>query len=234
MDGVKPTGILTDQCASIEAGIRHVLGPDTVHRYCSWHILHKLSSKWRFVSDKAKDKKGKSDKVQPNKVNVKSDKVQEKKNEKSGKVKEVVYKSKTKQEFEEKWLKLMEELGKQNDPWFRGIFALREKWVPVYLNGQFWAGMTSTQRVESMNHFLNSYLTKRESLKEFVENFEISLKSIWQNKNAADHKSKFKIPMTHYELPMEAQLQRCYTNDIFYKCQQQFRKCVSLSCKLVE
>lgn len=75
---------------------------------------------------------------------------------------------------------------------------------------------------------------ERESLKEFVENFEVALKSIWQNENDADHKSKFKIPMTHYELPMEAQLQRCYTNDIFYKCQQQFRKCVSFSCKLVE
>lgn len=75
MDGVKPVGILTDQCTSIEASIRHVLGPDTVHRYCSWHILHKLPSKWGFVSDKAKDKKGKSDKVQPYKVKVKLDKI---------------------------------------------------------------------------------------------------------------------------------------------------------------
>jgi hypothetical protein len=80
--------------------------------------------------------------------------------------------------------------------------------------------MTSTQRVESMNHFLNAYLTKRESLKDFVENFEAALKTIWQNENDADHKSKFRIPMLHYELPMEAQFQKSYTNDIFYKCQQ--------------
>lgn len=105
------------------------------------------------------------------KKTAKADKVKEKKSENSDKVKEVVYKSNTIVEFEEKWLKLMVDLGKQNDPWFRGIFELREKWVPVSLNGQFLAGMTSTQHVESMNAFLNSYLTRRESLKDFVENF---------------------------------------------------------------
>lgn len=46
MNGLKPGGILTDQCASIDSGIRHVLGPQTLHIYCLWHILHKLPSKW--------------------------------------------------------------------------------------------------------------------------------------------------------------------------------------------
>jgi zinc finger SWIM domain-containing protein 3 len=46
MGGIKPGAILTDQCASIEAGIHEVLAANTVHRYCSWHILHKLTSKW--------------------------------------------------------------------------------------------------------------------------------------------------------------------------------------------
>lgn len=232
MDGVKPGGILTDQCASIEAGIRHVLAPETVHRYCAWHILHKLPTKWGQVSNKEK----KSDKTVDAKEKkiAKADKIKEKKTENSEKVKEVVYKSKTIVEFEEKWLKLMVDLGKENDAWFRGIFELREKWVPVFLNGQFWAGMTSTQRVESMNAFLNSYLTRRESLRDFVENFESALKSIWQNENTADHKSKYTAPRLHYFLPMESQFQQSYTNDIFYKCQEEFRKCVNLSCKMIE
>lgn len=237
MNGVKPRGILTDQCASIESGIRHVFGPETVHRYCSWHILHKLPTKWGNVSDKGNEKNKENSKEEKSektrKKSAKSDKVKEKKSENSDKVKEVVYKSQTIGEFEEKWIKLMDDLGKENDPWFRGIFELREKWVPVFLNGQFWAGMTSTQRVESMNNFLNSYLTKRESLKDFVENFEAALKSIWQNENDADFKSKFRAPKLHYELPMEAQFQRCYTNEIFYKCQHEIRKCANLSCKLV-
>lgn len=228
MNGVKPRAILSDQCASIESGIRHVFGQETVHRYCSWHILHKLPTKWGNVTDKGNEKSVKTDKKRD-----KTDKVKEKKSEKSDKVKEVVYQSQTRGEFEEKWTKLMDDLGKENDPWFRGIFELREKWVPVFLNGQFWAGMTSTQRVESMNNFLNTYLTRRESLKDFVENFEAALKNIWQNENDSDFKSKFRAPKLHYELPMEAQFQRCYTNEIFYKCQYEIRKCANLSCKLV-
>jgi hypothetical protein len=43
---------LTDQCPSIEVGIRNVIEPETVHRFCSWHILHKLSTKWGFVENK--------------------------------------------------------------------------------------------------------------------------------------------------------------------------------------
>lgn len=245
MNGVKPRGILTDQCGSIESGIRHVFGQETVHRYCSWHILHKLPTKWGHVSTKVKEVRGSnsnevqevvsldSDKV-TNNNKAKIEKVKEKKAEKSDRVKEVVYKSRTKEEFEVKWIKLMDDLGKTNDAWFRGIFDLREKWVPVFLNSQFWAGMTSTQRVESMNNFLNSYLRRRESLKDFVDNFEAALKNIWQNENTADFQSKYKAPKLHYDLPMEEQFQRSFTNEIFYKCQQEFRKCVNLSCKLIE
>ncbi|XP_078177501.1 protein FAR1-RELATED SEQUENCE 4-like [Carex rostrata] len=172
-------------------------------RYCSWHILHKLPTKWGNVSDNGNEKIKEKNSVKTDKKRVKSDKVKEKKSEKTEKVKEVVYNSQTRGEFEEKWIKLMDDLGKENDPWFRGIFELREKWVP------------------------------RESLKDFVENFEAALKNIWQNENDADFKSKFRAPKLHYELPMEAQFQHCYTNEIFYKCQHEIRKCANLSCKLV-
>jgi MULE transposase domain len=53
MGGVKPAAILTDQCSSIEKVIENVLSPHTVHRFCSWHILHKLSAKWDNVDDKS-------------------------------------------------------------------------------------------------------------------------------------------------------------------------------------
>lgn len=87
MNGVKSGGILTDICASIESGIWHVLGPETVHRYCSWHILHKLPTKWGNVSDKVNEKRSpKSDKVKEQKF-AKSDNVKEKKSAKSDKVK---------------------------------------------------------------------------------------------------------------------------------------------------
>lgn len=45
MKGVKPGAILTDQCKSIEIGVKHELR-GTLHRFCAWHITHKLSTKW--------------------------------------------------------------------------------------------------------------------------------------------------------------------------------------------
>jgi hypothetical protein len=84
MGGVKPIGILTDQCSSIEFGIRTVFGSDTIHRYCSWHILHKLSSKWGNI---------------------------EHKDALTILVKDVVYTSLTESEFKERWDNLMAEIG---------------------------------------------------------------------------------------------------------------------------
>ncbi|XP_078156101.1 protein FAR-RED IMPAIRED RESPONSE 1-like [Carex rostrata] len=178
MNNVKPAGVLTDQCPSIELGVKHVFGEETVHRYCSWHILHKLPTKWENVGNKS---------------------------EKTKWVKSVVYDSQTRQEFEQKWLSLMVKVGKQNDAWFKGIYAMRERWVPAFLSTQFWAGMTTTQRVESMNAFLNAYLTRRESLKHFVSSFEEALGNIWQRENTADHDSKFRAHKVNSELPMEYQ-----------------------------
>lgn len=207
MNNVKPGGILTDQCPSIELGIKHVFGEETVHRYCSWHILHKLPTKWGQVDNKS---------------------------EKTKWVKAVVYDSKTREEFEEKWLSLMDKVGKQNDAWFKGIYAMRDKWVPAFLSSQFWAGMTTTQRVESMNAFLDRYLKMRESLRDFVHSFEEALGDIWQRENTADHDSKFRAHRVNSELPMEYQYQTTYTNEIFLKVQEQFTLCMNLSCNLID
>ena len=206
MNGVKPGGILTDQCASIELGVKHVFGSETTQRYCSWHILHKLPTKLGR---------------------------REKESNVSSQVKEVVYYSQSVDEFEEKWVKLMDKIGKADDPWFTDIFEMREKWVPVYLNSQFWAGMNTTQQVESMNAFLDNYLTRRESLKGFVECFDEALRSIWEREHKADHDSKYRAHKCNSDLPMEYQFQEKYTNEIFLKCQEQFTLCMNLSCNLV-
>lgn len=98
MGGVKPGSILTDQCPSIEVGIRNVLEPETLHRFCSWHILHKLSTKWGFFEGCFPDL-----------------------------VKDVFYGSLTPSEFETNWNKLMAEIGYQNDPWFTSMLGIRHR-----------------------------------------------------------------------------------------------------------
>ncbi|KAF2322765.1 hypothetical protein GH714_030396 [Hevea brasiliensis] len=50
MGDTHPHVILTDQCESIRAAIREVM-PETRHRFCLWHILSKLSEKFKGVED---------------------------------------------------------------------------------------------------------------------------------------------------------------------------------------
>lgn len=140
MNGVQPEAILTDQCQSIENGIRKTL-PQSLHPYCSWHILHKLSSQFGGLANKE---------------------------DLSLKVKQVVYQSLTTQEFEERWMRLKAYIGYQNESWFLDLYQIREKWVHFSTN-KFWAGMTTTQRAESMNAFLRNFLTRKSTLGQFVD-----------------------------------------------------------------
>lgn len=76
------------------------------------------------------------------------------------KVKSVVYGSITTQDFEERWPNLRGYIGYQDDTWFDGLYKIRPNGVPVYLNHMFWAGMTTTQRAESMSALLTRYISK--------------------------------------------------------------------------
>ena len=145
-------------------------------------------------------------------------------------VKATVYEAKTPLDFEENWRKLMVEIGYEDAPWFKSIFRQRRKWVPVFLNDRFWAGMNTTQRVESMNVFFDNYLRSKATLAEFVVNFESGLSRIWEREHFMDHKDKTTTPVLISDLEFEKQFCSLYTNTIFYRFQHEVRQSVNLTC----
>ncbi|KAL8495042.1 hypothetical protein ACS0TY_019264 [Phlomoides rotata] len=50
MGGIHPHAIITDQCESIRRAISDLM-PDTIHRFCIWHIVSKIQQKFRGVAD---------------------------------------------------------------------------------------------------------------------------------------------------------------------------------------
>ena len=62
----------------------------------------------------------------------------------------------------------------------------RERWVPAFLNSNFFVGMSSTQRLKSMNVFFDSYLHSSTTLKVFVEQFENALRNKVENEILSD------------------------------------------------
>jgi transposase-like protein len=126
MGGRTPNAIITDQDKAMKNAIE-VVFPKARHRWCLWHIMKKVPEKLGRHSDYESIKLLLHD---------------------------VVYDSLSKSEFMEKWEKMIEDFELRDNEWLKGLFDERFRWVPVYLRDTFWAGMSTTQRSESMNSFL--------------------------------------------------------------------------------
>ena len=64
----------------------------------------------------------------------------------------------TKEEFENRWAEMLAKYGLQKHPFPTQIFEVRHKWAKPYFMCVFCAKMTSTQRSESANHMLKTYV----------------------------------------------------------------------------
>ncbi|XP_042467357.1 protein FAR-RED IMPAIRED RESPONSE 1-like [Zingiber officinale] len=141
MHGCAPKAIITDQCCAMTIAIEEVF-PNSHHRLCLWHIMKKLPVKLGGHAQYKLIKK---------------------------QLKNIVYNSLTVDECDVNWLKMIEEFKLENNDWLKSLYDERNRWIPVYVKDHFWAGMSTTQRSESMNAFFDDYVHSKTSLKQFVE-----------------------------------------------------------------
>ncbi|KAG5547270.1 hypothetical protein RHGRI_013070 [Rhododendron griersonianum] len=183
MWGCAPKAIITDQCMAMKKAIEEVF-PNTRHRWCVWHILEKVPEKL------GKCEAYKS--ISPSLHNV-------------------VYDSLTIEDFEDAWDVFIKKYELQNNEWLHGLYLERNRWVPAFVKNVFWAGMSSTQRSESMNSYFDGYINSKTTLKQFVEQYENALARKVENEKHEDTKSVHSyIPcITQYEL--EKHFKSAYT-----------------------
>ena len=129
--GKHPQTILTDQARSMELAIEAEL-PNTVHRWCKWHVLKKAKKSMGVLWSKNSDFKLEFHKL--------------------------VHHMITKEEFEAGWDQMLEKYSLRKHPFLTQIYEVRHKWAKSYFRGVFCARMTSTQRSESANHLLKGYV----------------------------------------------------------------------------
>ncbi|KAF5477392.1 hypothetical protein F2P56_004037 [Juglans regia] len=194
MDGIAPPAIITDQDRAMKNAIAIVF-PKTRHRFCLWHILKKVPEK---LGSHRAYKSGLKTQLM-----------------------KCVYDTQTIEEFEISWEEVIKTYNLEENVWLQSLYAERTHWVPVFLKEYFWAGMSTTQRNESMNAFFDGYVHAKTNLKEFVDQYDNALRKKIENEISSDfHSFSVTIPCISRS-PIEKRFQELYTNAKFREVQQQ-------------
>ena len=120
--------------------------PNTLHRWCKWHVLRKAKESMGTLWSKKSDFKLEFHKL--------------------------VHHMLTEEEFEAGWDEMLEKYSLRKHPFLTQIYEVRHKWAKPYFRGVFCAKMTSTQRSESANHLLKGYVPPGCPMHLFLRQFE--------------------------------------------------------------
>ncbi|XP_008237306.1 PREDICTED: protein FAR1-RELATED SEQUENCE 5-like [Prunus mume] len=164
MPGGEPKTIITDQDAAMTRAIS-IAFPTTFHRLCIWHITSKFSVKLPHFAFK----------------------------EYWSEFQKVIWDTDNKDEFDAKWNIVVTKAGLTDHPWLRSMFDLRKSWVPAYARHFFAAGMSSSQRAECSHAFFKQYISRRNSLMDFIIRFERALSHQRQKELVVDHVDAFEV-----------------------------------------
>ena len=130
-------------------------------------------------------------------------------------LKSIVYEAVDIQEFEDIWLEMIKDYNIEKNELLNFLYMNLQYWAYVYVKGVFWAGMSTSQRSESIKAFFDSYVDPTTSLKQFVEQYDNALKSMIEKENKADFASfNTSFPMLA-DCYFEKQLQGAHTKESF-------------------
>ncbi|RYQ89064.1 hypothetical protein Ahy_B09g095907 isoform C [Arachis hypogaea] len=124
--------------------------PTTIHRWCIWYITKKIPSKLNSYKGH---------------VEIEQE------------MNHVVWNSHTKESFDRNWNDFLLKYGLVDNKWISDLYEDRHIWVLIYLDHHFWAGMRSTESSGSMHSFFNKFITRNNSLIQFLKQYDNCLRS---------------------------------------------------------
>ncbi|PNY00107.1 protein FAR1-related sequence 5-like [Trifolium pratense] len=195
MGGHKPTLIITDQDPSMKVAIEDIF-KSSVHRFCMWHIMKKVSEKVG-VSLNDNEDFNKS-------------------------FKSCVWGSETPLDFETTWKSIMCRFECDKNKWLSHMFDIRSMWIPAYFKEVFLAGiLRTTSRSESENSFYGNFLNPHVSLVEFWMRYDSAIEAQRQKELLADNNSLHSLPKLLLDRGLERHGRDVYTHENFYIFQQE-------------
>ncbi|XP_021753308.1 protein FAR1-RELATED SEQUENCE 6-like [Chenopodium quinoa] len=191
MGNKQPGAILTDQAAAMRKPLEQVM-PNARHRWCIWHILKKLP-----------DKLGKCEGYHDFKSPLKT----------------LIYESFTVGEFERRWNELLSEYNLLDNDWLSELYEERHMWVPAFMKEHFWAGMKTTQRVESINSFFDGFVNRKTKLYEFPDKYKRAMERRVKAEKEADARCRKYLRRLVSGFYIEEFFQKIYTDTKFQEIQ---------------
>ena len=73
------------------------------------------------------------------------------------------------EDFEHQWPSTIAKYNLQDNKHITGLYQIKDFWVPSYLRGYFFGGMTTTGRSESINSFVKGFTNSRSSLTQLMK-----------------------------------------------------------------
>ncbi|XP_024627936.2 protein FAR1-RELATED SEQUENCE 5-like [Medicago truncatula] len=188
MDGVSPKTIITDQDTSISNAVAKVF-LEVNHHYCMWHIEKKVPEYLNQIYHQHSEFKNQFHKC--------------------------IHQTITSYDFDSDWGAMIDKYELQDNKWLKKIYSIREKWVPSYVRQSFCAGMSTTQRSESMNKFFKGFLNSSTPLSKFVIQYEKTLDTRYNKEREKNVKTRNSKPLLRTLYPMEEEASKIYTRKVF-------------------
>ncbi|XP_076905022.1 protein FAR-RED ELONGATED HYPOCOTYL 3-like isoform X1 [Bidens hawaiensis] len=132
-----------------------------------------------------------------------------------------VYRSWTDEQFDKRWIKMVDRLGVKDGDWMNSLYETRKQWVPVYMRDVCLAGMSTLQRSESVNCYFDKYVHKKTSVQEFVKQYESIIQDRYEEEAKADSDTWNKPPVLKSPSPFEKHVSSLYTPAVLKKFQSE-------------
>ncbi|KAL6905878.1 hypothetical protein ACP4OV_003479 [Aristida adscensionis] len=195
MGGKAPCSLVTDQNRAIKAAVGKVF-PNSCHRFCKWNILSRTKQKLSHVYT---DHPSLRDELES-----------------------CVLESETIATFETTWSLIIDKYDLKKNSWLQAIYNIRQKWVPLYLADTFFAEISSRHKLETMNDFYKKYFNTKTTLEVFLNQFDLSMSSRYEDEAKADMDAYLNKATTKTASLIEKQAAGIYTKAIFSKFQEEF------------
>ncbi|XP_042028614.1 protein FAR1-RELATED SEQUENCE 5-like [Salvia splendens] len=198
---------------SMRAAIEEVL-VGTRHRWCMWHVMHKLATKVpnRLLRDDDFKKEFNacvwSDLLEPD-------------------------------EFEEEWKRVVECHGLEDFDWFNTLYEYRQFWIPALFRDFPLGSMIRTTSIsDSENSFYKKILKPRANIAEFYLNFNHAVEFQRNSRTTLDYHDAVVLPILATTLSFEKHASTLYTDTMFKKIHEEIvegnDRCRVLGFSLIE